>query len=71
MDMRSGMVFVCEDVARIELVGDLVYLTDVCGETSITRAMPWAVFSKCVRGAMELVRQYEATDNVVELRAKR
>jgi len=69
MDMRSGMVFVCEDVSKIERRGELFYLTDVCGDVTITRAMEWPIFAKCVRGAMELVRQFEAGDNVVELRA--
>jgi hypothetical protein len=58
-------VYVCENVSDIEFRDGLFYLTDDFGEFQIRRAMRPSTFFRCVRGAMELVREFEArTSNV-------
>jgi hypothetical protein len=53
-------VYFCENVSQIEFRDGLFFLSDVSGDTTITRAMRPSTFFSCVRGAMELVRQFEA-----------
>jgi hypothetical protein len=66
---KFDAVYVCEDVSSIEFKDGLFYLTDDFGEFQIRRAMRPSTFFRCVRGAMQLVKEFDGTkDNVLELR---
>lgn len=58
-------VFMCEDVSGIEFRDGLFYLTDDFGEFQIKRAMRPSTFFRCVRGAMQLVEEFEARECAV------
>lgn len=58
-------VFLCEDVSEITFANGLFYLTDDFGEFRIKRAMRPSTFFRCVRGAMEVVKEFEAHEGTV------
>jgi hypothetical protein len=59
-NLADGAVFVCDEVSSIEFKDGLFYLTDVCGSIEIRRAMRPSTFMRCVAGATEIAREYDA-----------
>lgn len=58
--LAKEAVYVCEDVSSIEFRDGLFYLTDDFGDFQIRRAMRPSTFLRCVAGAAEVAREYDA-----------
>lgn len=58
-------VFLCESVSSITFADGLFYMVDDFGEFHIKRAMRPSTFFRCVRGAMEVVKEFEAHEGSI------